>query len=214
MILRLLYYLSYPVQLLSGRLFRRRHVWVLGSIGGGGFAGNARELYLYLVKETDLSIYWVSKDRAVLSQMEELGLQCMYAYSIKGFWVGLQAAVTCITHTVFDVNEFCTHGSHVVYLSHGAYLKTMGFDESTSSAGRFSRRARSMFLPKYEAVVTTSETFGNSARSAFEPRGVWVTGFPVTTCYSGVGMMPWFRSCAKNSQNAMWYCSCPRIVSG
>jgi len=104
-------------------LFRRNtRKWVFGC--HTGYGDNPKFLLYHIQKEhQELRPIWIEHKRRDVFRVRDLGVECYYWLSIKGFYHAATAGVYVCTQSVKDVNRFVSEGAVYLNLNHGVGLK-------------------------------------------------------------------------------------------
>ncbi|WP_115863562.1 CDP-glycerol glycerophosphotransferase family protein [Halorussus litoreus] len=104
-------------------------LWVFGARGGEAFADNAKYLYLHVAAERpEVRPVWLSKDRAVVADLQSAGYEAYHCYSLRGLLLNLRARVVLFTQGHRDLAMPCCAGAFAVQLWHGVPLKRISWD--------------------------------------------------------------------------------------
>ena len=154
--------LLFPLSRLFPRSPRR---WAFGHIGGT-FEGNPKFLFLWLsLHRPDLSIVWITGDRATIRLLHAHGYPVRRRWSAGGIWAALRARVFVVAHGPDNVNLPLSSGALLINLWHGVGLKPIQYGDPNGAVVRARRRARGRafgylrelkFLRSPDALITTS----------------------------------------------------------
>lgn len=169
---------------------RSKTVWIFSAWEGKKFLDNPKYLFLYCLKNNpkDISLFWIAKDKSLVQTMSKMGLPVLYAYSLKGVWTQLRAAVVIFTHSVEW--EFLPYligrSAKKIQVWHGLPIKKIGYDDELSGNLRIKMRILSFLIPylsdRCDLVIASSETDKRIFESAFnvKPENICITGLPRT----------------------------------
>ncbi|MHA1436477.1 MAG: CDP-glycerol glycerophosphotransferase family protein [Promethearchaeota archaeon] len=76
---------------------------VLGGAKGKAFVGNTKYLYYYLKENTDYNLIYITKDLLLKKELEQMGVNTIYAYSLGAIKVLRKARFIFVTHGVADI---------------------------------------------------------------------------------------------------------------
>lgn len=186
-----------PVYLLVCIVPQRPEQWVFGALRGNAYDGNAKYLFEYVNKQTDIKAAWITRKSALVKQMRAKGYRCFSFYSLRGLWFAMNSKVAVVTHMGNnwrgDLPFFALNRkSRLVQLWHGIPLKKIGFDDSIYSQKKPDAVTRLLSLPtlkvfpfsqriKYpDIVIALSEETRRLFSSAFrvDSKLVKITGYP------------------------------------
>ena len=85
---------------------------------------------LYLLENhKNLELIWISKNRDLVSSLNNIGITSFYAFSLKGIWSCLIAEMTFTTHGLHDANPFVSGGTIFFEMTHTLFpMKKIRFD--------------------------------------------------------------------------------------
>ena len=183
-----------PIMTLSYLLFwffpRKKERWVFGSGVGNNFSDNAKYLFLYSSKRSEVDSYWISANIQLVKNLQDLGLQACYKYSFKGLWISLSAKVYIYDSRINGINHWTSAGAFKVNLWHGSPLKTIDRDV-TLAKNMFYIGNHTFGLHRYwvrflnpecfvtpNLMIATSEKIKRYFMSAFGLNNIEVTGYP------------------------------------
>lgn len=130
------------VLVLSHSLPRDRRLWAFGSWHGTRFADNTKWLFLHCLATRASGgdaprVVWISRRKAIVSQMREAGLPSYYAWSLAGLFYAFRAGVYVFDAQVDDVVWWASGGVRRVNLWHGSGLKRIERDIQQTSHPRW-----------------------------------------------------------------------------
>ena len=110
---------------------RNKNIWIFSSWFGDQYSDSTKRLYEY-VKQSDKSIrcVWLLKNRNLINELRQNGIEAYFSYSIKSFILILRAK------NIFSISgyEFPLHfinGSNFYELWHGMPLKKILLDDDS-----------------------------------------------------------------------------------
>ena len=141
------------------------------------FADNSRALYDYIVKNTELSTFWVVKDPEMLELMRNSGVDCDLENSERSVAMERRAHYLVTSSFMFAFNK--RPGQIHVSAWHGFGPKTIGFDED-AAAGQNSLRDLKVITTQCDLLTTTSRMsqLMMAGMLSMDPRKVINSGFP------------------------------------
>lgn len=186
-ILKQLYKVLLNLPYLIANLFpRRKDLWLFGAWYGNKFSDNPKYLFLYSIKQPNISAVWLTKDVKIFENMKKQGLPVAYSVSIKGLWLQLRCGLVVFTHTV--QTEFNAHliASKVfrVQTWHGIPLKKIGYnDEKSKHTLARQKKIQRLFpyrIDRYDLILAAGKEDSKIFQSAFntEKDKVVITGYP------------------------------------
>ncbi|WP_224270436.1 CDP-glycerol glycerophosphotransferase family protein [Haloprofundus salinisoli] len=168
------------------RVGRDDSLWVFGARGGTDFCENSKYLYLSVADDKpDVRPVWVTKNRAIVRELQRHGYEAYHAFSPRGVWVQLRAGAVFLTHNLKDVNRFAVGGATLVMLWHGVPLKHISWDAELAERPRPVRALSRYLYDQYDLVSLTGSGARESFRTGFglpDDRLV-VTGYPRTDVF-------------------------------
>ncbi|QCJ46980.1 CDP-glycerol glycerophosphotransferase family protein [Haloprofundus sp. MHR1] len=168
------------------RVGRDDSLWVFGARGGADFCENSKYLYLSVAADKpDVRPVWVTKNRAIVRELQRHGYEAYHAFSPRGVWLQLRAGTVFLTHNLKDVNRFVVGGSTLVMLWHGVPLKRISWDAELAERPRPVRALSRYLYDQYDLVSLTGSGARESFRTGFglpDDRLV-VTGYPRTDVF-------------------------------
>lgn len=100
---------------------------VLGGANGKAFMGNTKYLYKYLNENTDYNIVYVVKSKELQKELENRGINTIYAYSVEAIKTLRKARAIIVTHGYFDILPIKVAPRTVAIQTwHGADIKIIG----------------------------------------------------------------------------------------
>lgn len=177
-----------PIYALSHLMPRDKHIWVMGSTFGRRFADNPKYFYLYLNQHhsEDIRAIWISKDKSIISLLNNNSLEAYYLYSLKGIWFALRAKVYLYDNYSKDICFTLSGGAIKINLWHGIPLKKIQKDnqfdlvrnpKTRSQKIKWALRRLSDEKPT-DYVVVTSEYLRPIFSSAFNTKNTIICGYP------------------------------------
>ncbi len=175
------------------------NIWVFGAIQGNKYLDNAKYLFEYINKNTDIIAIWLSKNPQVIEELKSKGMPAFYMYSKEGIDYAIRAKVAVITHRGNNNNADLpfyafSNKTKIIQLWHGIPLKKIGYDDKIFSFSdnekSFSYKYREFkknllypynrHLHKPDMVIALSYETQKIFSSAFRiPKNkIVVTGYP------------------------------------
>ncbi len=103
----LYFFLDLILSVLSYVIPKNKKMIVLGSRYGKDFSGNPKYFFLYLLQRKNNKyeeIFWITKNKKILVELEEKQLPILYIYSWKGFKAILRSQYLVISFSPADVS--------------------------------------------------------------------------------------------------------------
>lgn len=161
-----------PFYLVSLCWPKRRSLWLFGAWFGKQYSDNSRFLYEWIFenhRET-VTVYWITKDKAVLKKMLEQELPAVYAYSLKGLLLQLNAYV--FVSTVNSLDFFppaITVRNYYIQLWHGTAIKAVLAETMRRYTFRYVKfKVKSWLVDNYDFVVSPGRFCDASLMKIFE----------------------------------------------
>jgi len=163
------------------RLGRDPALWVFGARGGEAFTGNSKYLYLHVAAERPaVRPVWLSKDSAVVADLQSAGYEAYHCYSLRGLALALRAGVVVLTQGHRDLPMPCCAGAFAVQLWHGVPLKRVSWDAEFPDLPRPIRRAHGDVADEIDLLVVPGsalvDTFASGLR--IDPGRMALAGYP------------------------------------
>lgn len=113
-------------------------LWVFGAVRGEKYMDNAKYLFEYVNKNTDIQAVWLSKNPDVINHVRKKAYKAFDMHSKKGRYYAMHAKVAVITHRGVNDNAdlpfYCfSKETKIIQLWHGIPLKKIGFDDTYHS---------------------------------------------------------------------------------
>jgi len=113
-------------------------LWVFGAVRGEKYMDNAKYLFEYVNKNTDIQAVWLSKNPDVITHIRKQAYKAFAMHSKKGRYYAMHAKVAVITHRGVNDNAdlpfYCfSKETKIIQLWHGIPLKKIGFDDTYHS---------------------------------------------------------------------------------
>lgn len=109
---------------LSKLIPKSKNLVVFGAENGRGFRGNPRYLFLRMVKNSNLTCVWISKDPKTVSELTDMGFLAYKHNSLKGIIYQLRAKLVIHSHSINDDFYKVLLGGAISYNTwHGVGLK-------------------------------------------------------------------------------------------
>lgn len=156
-------------------------LWVFGARGGEAFADNSKYLYLHVAAEhPEIRPVWLSKDRAVVRELQEAGYEAYYCYSPRGLFLNLRAGVVFLTQGHRDVVMPCCAGALTILLWHGVPLKQISWDAGFAAEPALVRRAHADMAEEFDLLTVPGEALTRIFESGLriDRERMLVAGYP------------------------------------
>jgi len=153
-----------------------------GSTNGHAFSGNSKDIYLYLMKNSDYRCVWFSSSKRILNNLEKKGY---YAISNRNIFQSIKvlkaAKYIFITHGFGDVLlvDF-SPGTVIVHLDHGSAIKRIGTALDESFLNIFQKIVHNFWNKKISYLTVCSEETKRTKMFSYDlpPERVIITGYP------------------------------------
>lgn len=175
------------VYALATLLPRDERLWLFGAWNGRKYLDNPKYIYEFVLSGfPDVRAVWICKDRELCRALTAAGRPAAYAFSARGVWYQLRAAVVVFTHAASWEFAACLLGHRVkrVQTWHGIPIKKIGYDDARAGdARRKARLVARLFWyedDRCDLVLAASETEATKLIGAFNVRegDVRITGYP------------------------------------
>ncbi len=160
---------------------RDESLWVFGAQGGAAFADNAKYLYLYVAAECpDIRPVWLSKDPAVVAELQRAGFEAYHCYSPRGLLLTLRAGVVFLTQGHRDLAMPAAAGAFAVLLWHGVPLKRISWDAGFRDLPRLVQRAHADMAEEFDLLTVPGEGVADRFASGLriDRERMALTGYP------------------------------------
>jgi CDP-glycerol glycerophosphotransferase (TagB/SpsB family) len=156
---------------------KRKDLVVIGSNSGKAFSGNGRALYDYIVKQSEMDVYFFTQDKNVVKRLEKEGVKVLNSLSIKALAISSRTKSFAVTHGVLDVlGHFPLFNQNWVYLGHGSGTKALGYLQKDLG---LLEKLRLEFMKKFHFITTSDFVrYMFCARHNVKPDRVHITGYP------------------------------------
>ena len=186
--------INLPVYALSGFVKKKKNLWLFGARQGIAFAENSRYLFEYVTEnEGDIEAYWITKDKKIVKELKRYGMQVVYAYSLRGYWLSMRCGVVFISNfrrARSDYNDFAvSRDTRIVQLWHGSPMKRIGEVNPLvlkSVVDNIVRKIVKNIFPFYKnrtscnKMLAASILVADSLSKAFRlsSDNIWISGYP------------------------------------
>lgn len=109
-----------------GLIPKNRKLVICGAWFGKKYADNSMYVYEYLLKHSDYKVYWLTKDKKILTQLLSEGKPVLYWYSLNAKWKQMRAAALFSVVQYSDFNQFFVSNTIQIDLGHGHPIKDPG----------------------------------------------------------------------------------------
>ncbi len=143
---------------LSKFIKKDKKIWVFGAIRGQNYMDNAKYLFEYIHKYTDIKAIWISKNETLVKELQEKGFNAFYEYTSEAQFYSRRAKVAVITHrgnrkkSDLPFQTF-SKKTKIIQLWHGIPLKKIAYDDKVFS---FKHNENSL---KWKLTVFLKNTF-------------------------------------------------------
>lgn len=113
-------------------------IWVFGAIRGKKYMDNAKYLFEYVHKYTNIQAIWISKNQDVVDDLKSKGFNAFYEYTPEAQFYTTRAKIAVITHrgnrkkSDLPFHTF-SKKTKIIQLWHGIPLKKIAFDDKVFS---------------------------------------------------------------------------------
>ncbi len=114
------------------------NIWVFGAIRGTKYMDNAKYLFEYVNKHTEIQAIWISKNQEVVDDLNSKGFNAFYEYTSEAKYYARRAKVAVVTHrgnrkkADLPMHTFSKQ-TKIIQLWHGIPLKKVAFDDKVFS---------------------------------------------------------------------------------
>ncbi|WP_044935240.1 CDP-glycerol glycerophosphotransferase family protein [Pseudobutyrivibrio sp. LB2011] len=114
---------------------RNKHIWVTGKVNGWEydnnppmFFDNSKYFFLYLVNNTNETVYWISKSKDEIKKLKEMGLPVLKYPSLKAIYIILRAKFSFHHYGPDQLNFNLQRGMIQLDFWHGTPIKKIRYD--------------------------------------------------------------------------------------
>lgn len=205
------FFLSLIIRLIP----RDKKKWVFGSGVGMNFSDNAKYMFLYCSSLSEIKSYWISKNKSLVSELQNLGLRSYYKYSVKGLWLSLISKVYVYDSRTESINHWTSYGALKVNLWHGSPLKTIDRDITVKHNAFYignhtwgmKRYLVRFMMPEWfvvaDLMIATSDKVKGYFNSAFGSKKIEVTGYPRNDIITNSSLYSNYLNFEKNIINSI-----------
>lgn len=125
-------FLQIPIYLISFMIKRNNNIWIFGSWKGKSYSDNSKYLFEYIKNNhSEISAYWIVKDKDLYSKLIKKKISVYYCYSIKGIYLQMKAGVCFFTqsHRLDLLGSAVWRSNLLFQLWHGMPLKKILNDD-------------------------------------------------------------------------------------
>ncbi len=159
--------------------------WVFGAWNGIKFIDNPKHVFLHVVEQLPtVRATWITKDRNLATELQEIGLPAVHAASLGGIWAQLRAGVVVFTHSVeWDLwAPLIANRVMRVQTWHGMPIKRIGYDDDkgfSAARARLNTRLFPYMDDRVDLVTAAGSADQACYRSAFKvlPEAIVLTGY-------------------------------------
>lgn len=152
---------------------KKNNLILFGAWFGKKYSDNPKYIFEYALSQPSTEVFWVSKDKKLVSELVSKGCPAVFSLSLAGVWLQLRAKVIVFSHSHWS--EFTpwlisTHTKRV-QVWHGAPLKKIGLDDIYSRKNRARSFIKTIIYPylreRFDLVLATGNMDSDIFRSAF-----------------------------------------------
>lgn len=149
---------------------RNKNLWVFGAWQGHLYGDNSKAMFEYVSKERpNIDCYWITKDNNVYNDLISAGIKCYKAYSVRGIWAVMHAAVAFETEGNGDISYFLNpKKTIVIQLWHGVAPKKANWSSFETSH----------WHDQYWMVSSEQNRLTMRELIGMEDNHAYVTGYP------------------------------------
>lgn len=176
-----------------------KNIWVFGAIRGEKYMDNAKYLFEYVNKNSDIQAIWLTKNQKVIEQVSKKKYKIFDMDSKDGRYYALHAKVAIITHRGVgdksDLPFYCfSKETKIIQLWHGIALKKIGFDDNIDACiqnesellYKLKQKIKDIFFPytQYVNSPTLLLALSNESKDTFskafrvKKEDIEITGYP------------------------------------
>lgn len=174
--------------LLSFFVSKKEHIWVFGEKQGTLFSGNAKYLFLYILKNhSDIRPIWLTNKYSIQEEVQRMNGECYLINSVKAFFFGIYAKVYVFTVGLTDIGNYILKDAKIINLWHGMPLKNL--NRSSVSQEKINSKSKlynqklvanltGNVQPQYDLLISTSDVTKKTIEKSFPNHHVYITGEP------------------------------------
>ena len=182
----------FPCRVLISLIPKNKKLWIFSSWGGQKFMDNGKYFFLYALSENkdQYEMWWVSRNRKLVEELQEDNYPVLYMYSIQGMLKTIRANVYIVTHGIGDLNPLLASGGTLLYLGHATFsMKKLMHDadypwplftKKTYFKMLLARIYKYLTYHRADYAITSSEAMKDMTLSSLDipDSSAWITGYP------------------------------------
>lgn len=167
-------YLVFNILMLIYNYFfpRNENIWVTGKTTGWyddfeapSFFDNSKYLFIYLSKEKNVKVYWLTKSKKEYSLIKNYGLNVLYFPSIKSIYIVLRAKYAFHHYGINQINPLLQLGMTQIDLWHGTPIKKIRYDVVNYEEPKLDLLKKIIDINIIEYVASTSKYLSSTILS-------------------------------------------------
>jgi CDP-glycerol glycerophosphotransferase len=174
--------------LLSFFIRKKEHIWIFGEKQGTLYSGNAKYLFLYILKnQSNIRPIWLTNKYSIQDEVQKANGECYLINSIKAFYFGLYAKVYVFSVGLTDIGNYALKNAKVINLWHGMPLKNL--NNSSRLQQRLNPKYKMSYqnlvakltgniTPHFDMLISTSESTKVTIEKSFPHTRIYITGEP------------------------------------
>jgi len=179
----MLYFSLSLVWLISKLAPRKNQIWVFGYGDRQSFTDNSKYLYLHTANNTNIRSIWLTKNKQLITELNQAGHEAYYYYSVWGMYFTARSNWGFITHSRKDIPWWLTGSMNIVRLHHGLPFKKFEQaekDQHLQSKSKANRIFSKIIKDNYTYGISTSEYYSELLSRALNlsKNEIWETGYP------------------------------------
>ncbi|MDT2634763.1 CDP-glycerol glycerophosphotransferase family protein [Enterococcus dongliensis] len=124
---------NFLVAILHLFIKKEKNLVLFGAWMGQSFSDNSRFLFQFLHYQSDRNVVWVSRNKQIIAQLNELGYTAVYMHSLRSYYYHLKAGTHIVCNVPFRTKDFkgdilgeLSLFAKKIQLWHGIPLKGIG----------------------------------------------------------------------------------------
>lgn len=188
--------------ILSYLIPKNNNLLIFWSWNWKSFKWNTKYLYLYWLKNTDYSIYFLTKNKEIISILKNK--KVLNIYSIKAFFTILRAKYIFIEQSTKDISYmwFLVWNFSIVQTWHWIPLKNIELPDSKNIFRNIFNFLLKKEFRSYNFLIWTSNFTNNIFKKVFNNQNIFITWYPRNDIFFNKNLL---LDDIYNKLNLSWY---------
>lgn len=170
---------------------KKGNLILLGSGFGYKFMGNPKYFYLWMIRENkkDFDFCWITRNKAIYSELKGKGFPVVSMYSLEGIWRILKASIFIVEQSSQDIGgtTFILGNYKIINTMHGTPLKDVSIEEQVKGKTILDiifKFGIDRERKKYTMIACAGETMRN-LRVSLKNNNIKLLGYPRDDIFFG-----------------------------